>query len=383
MARHGENIRKRKDRRWEGRYSTYDEEKGKQIYHSVYGKSYEDVKEKLLQKMIEQQVQKDEGNQAEACQLQRMANQDIILTQAAEEWLTKIRETKKPSTYNKYRSVYHKYLESILRDKKVLDITQCQLTENIPASLSESMWRSISCVLHQIFEEASRQLSVAVPSLKIEIQGKQSKPVEAFNRKEQKKLFALLHDRPDRYKMAALLCLHTGLRLGEVCALKWEDIDFENQLLMVRRTVQRLSVKGYPTKTILMETEPKSSYSKREIPLSDSMLKLLTLFFPGDGREEGYVFGQDKPVEPRTMQNHFKGFLKLIQLPYRNFHILRHTFATNCIEGGVDVRSLSEILGHANVHITLNRYVHPSLETKRKYLDELSAIYGQIHGQFI
>ncbi len=81
------------------------------------------------------------------------------------------------------------------------------------------------------------------------------------------------------------------------------------------------------------------------------------------------------------MQNHFKRFLKEAQLPNKNFHILRHTFATNCIEGGVDVRSLSEILGHSDVQITLNRYVHPSMDTKRRYIEGLSVFYGRIHGQ--
>lgn len=86
-------------------------------------------------------------------------------------------------------------------------------------------------------------------------------------------------------------------------------------------------------------------------------------------------------MDPRTMQNHFKRLLQSAGLPDRNFHILRHTFATNCIEGGTDVKSLSEILGHSDVQITLNRYVHPSMDTKRKYMDVLSLFYGQIYGQ--
>ena len=118
---------------------------------------------------------------------------------------------------------------------------------------------------------------------------------------------------------------------------------------------------------MLLELEPKSEYSRREIPLSSAVLELL-LRFPSD---KEYIFGGDKPVEPRTMQNRFKKLLQAAGLPERNFHILRHTFATNCIEGGTDVKSLSEILGHSDVKITLNRYVHPSMDTKRKHLDIL------------
>ncbi len=96
-----------------------------------------------------------------------------------------------------------------------------------------------------------------------------------------------------------------------------------------------------------------------------------------------YVFGKDKPLEPRTMQNHFKKILKEAGLPDRNFHILRHTFATNCVEKGTDVKSLSEMLGHSDVRITLNRYVHPSMDAKRRYLETLDGFYGQIYGQAV
>jgi len=162
--------------------------------------------------------------------------------------------------------------------------------------------------------------------------------------------------------MAVLLCFYTGLRLGELCALKWEDIDFERKLIRLIRTVERLYVEGHKTKTILLEAAPKSAYSRREIPLSNVILKQLCKL--RRETDTGYVFGGKKPMEPRTLQYHFKKLLQEAGLPEKNFHILRHTFATNCIEGGTDVKSLSDLLGHSEVQITLNRYVHPSMETK-------------------
>lgn len=177
--------------------------------------------------------------------------------------------------------------------------------------------------------------------------------------------------------MAVLLCLYTGFRLGELCALKWEDIDFSNQLISVARTVQRLHVEGHETKTKLLVTEPKSSYSRREIPLSPTILELLMCF----QNNKEYVFGGNDPLEPRTLQYQFKKILREAGIPNKKFHILRHTFATNCVEGGADAKSLSELLGHSNVQITLNRYVHPSMDIKRKHIDELAVFYGQIHGQ--
>lgn len=179
------------------------------------------------------------------------------------------------------------------------------------------------------------------------------------------------------YKLAVLLCLFTGLRIGEICALKWSDIDFKNKTLFIKRTVQRLYVNGCHTKTALVETEPKSIKSKREIPLQDTIIKLLISF----QNNKEYIFGGDKPMEPRTMQYHYKKILKEADVSYKNFHTLRHTYATNCIEGGTDVKSLSEMLGHSNIQITMNYYVHPSIDTKRRYADNLCAFYQKIHGQ--
>lgn len=174
-----------------------------------------------------------------------------------------------------------------------------------------------------------------------------------------------------------LLCLFTGLRLGELCALKWSDVDWENSTLTVNRTVQRLYVEGYKTLTVLKETLPKSEYSRREVPLSDAVLEILEKL----RNDREYVFGEDRPLEPRTVQYHFKKILKEAGMEDKNFHVLRHTFSTNCIERGVDVKSLSEILGHSDVQITLNRYVHPSMDAKRRHMNNLSSFYGQICGQ--
>ena len=146
---------------------------------------------------------------------------------------------------------------------------------------------------------------------------------------------------------------------------------------MVNRTVQRIAVNGCRTKTVLMETEPKSENSRRTIPLTAEMAGLLARLDTG----RPYVFGGEKALEPRTMQYRFGKILKESVIDNRNFHTLRHTFATNCVENGMDVKSLSELLGHSDVKITLNRYVHPTMDSKRKQIDSLSDFYGQICGQ--
>ena len=203
------------------------------------------------------------------------------------------------------------------------------------------------------------------------------KTIGTFSRTEQALLLESIYRQMDKFMAEVLLCLYTGLRLGELCALRWEDIDFEGKTLTVNRTVQRIAVPGHMTKTILLETPPKSESSKRTIPLTPELLQILSQF---KGKNP-YVFGGEKPLDPRTMQYRFKKILKEAGIESRTFHTLRHTFATNCVENGTDVKALSELLGHSDVKITLNRYVHPTMDSKRKQIGALSDFYGQICGR--
>lgn len=372
MARHGENIRKRKDGRWEARYLIYSREKGKKQYRSVYGRTYEEAKERVTAE------RNGLGGHLKGLLTRKAAAQEkIFFADMAEKWLLEVKDTKKLSTYAKYSLIYQVYLKETLQETELSKITETLVGEKISDPLSESIKKSIYCVLNQVLKYASRNYYIIIPSIKRPVFYMRKKTVSVFSWKEQALLFSVLRQEPDIFKTAVLLCLYTGLRLGEVCALKWEDVDFGNRLIVVRRTVQRLYVEGYATKTALLESEPKSAHSRREIPLSAPAVDLLVRI----QNQQEYVFGRDKPLEPRTLQYHFKKLLKESMLPHKNFHALRHTFSTNCIEKGTDVKSLSEILGHSDVQITLNRYVHPSMDTKRRYLDVLSAFYGQIHGQ--
>lgn len=375
MARHGENIRKRKDGRWEGRYQIYNKEKEKQVYSSVYGRTYDEVREKLTTK--KNLIKNPPKTEVEKSEEQKDSIlESIMLSNVAQDWLSDVKEKRKPSTYVKYQMIYRNYIEKIFHGISLCDLTDALIKESFPDTISESVHKSIYCVLRQILKFISKKYSINVLNLKKPDFNVRSKPIRVLAKSEQKNLFAALRHETDIFKMAVLLCLFTGLRLGELCALKWADIDFENQLLVVNRTVQRLYSEGHRTKTILVETAPKSEFSRREIPLTAVATELLTSFY----NNKEYVFGGDKPMEPRTLQYRFKKILREAGLSDKNFHILRHTFSTNCIEGGTDVKSLSEMLGHSDVQITLNRYVHPSMDTKRQYMDSLSKFYGQIYG---
>lgn len=379
MPRRGDNIRKRTDGRWEGRYQVISED-GQKRYLSVYGKSYSEVKEKLTARMymlnrtdslVLRNYQKSDRLQLQIC--------DTNFGTLVEEWLEEVEQNRKYSTYVKYKTLYQCHIQNLFSADRLSQMSGNYIQAKIVSlDVSESTRQSVLAVIKQTLRYIEAKYDYPMPPIIVRPSPKRLPPIEIMNRKEQIRLIQFLYCDMDISKAGIYLCLFTGLRLGEICSLKWADIDQERGLLHVSRTVQRIESKEGPTKTTLLETPPKSIFSKREIPISDTLLTLLTKF-----RQEGqeYVLRDNKPMEPRTYQNHFKKYLEGIHAPNYNFHILRHTFATNCIDSGMDVKSLSEILGHSNVQITLNRYVHPSMDTKRKYINALSADYGQFCGQ--
>lgn len=379
MSRKGENIRKRADGRWEGRYPAWDGERCRRISKSVYAKTYAGVKEKLAAAKILQMQENTPEKQSDAYPM----TECISMASAASEWLAQVREQKKYSTYIKYRNIYENHIRDAFSGSTTADVSLAQIAEALRGldGLSWSLTKSIYSVANLILKYAHERYGSPFHRFSPARQHSAAKPIEVFTRAEQthflKELYENLNNEDSHYGLGILVCLYTGLRLGEICALKWEDIDMDGGLLYVKRTVQRIKTDDLDAKTILREDEPKSATSKREIPLPDAVMDLLQ-DFRGNGE---YVVCGNRPAEPRTMYNHYQKHLRHTCIARKKFHCLRHTFATNCINAGVDVKSLSEILGHADVTITLNRYVHPSIDTKRRHLNTLSAIYGQYMGQ--
>ena len=246
--------------------------------------------------------------------------------------------------------------------------------------ISANMKHSILAIINQILKYANEYCRCPAMKLSIRYPKDRNNHIEIINHRDQATLLRYLYRDMDVSKAGIILCISTGLRLGEICSLKWEDIDLEQMIIHVNSTVQRIALLNQDSKTTLMTTSPKSIFSIREIPISEELKKLLVQIKKDN---EEYVLGGNKPMEPRTYQNRFKKYLRDIKIKEYNFHILRHTFATNCIDNGMDVKSLSEILGHSDVQITLNRYVHPTMATKRKYIAALSSVYSQYCGQSV
>ncbi len=195
--------------------------------------------------------------------------------------------------------------------------------------------------------------------------------IQVFSKEVQQKLEEELKCKTNIRKMCLLLCLYTGLRIGEIVGLKWEDIDFNTNSLEIKRTIERIrnNDKTIKSKTILIESTPKSITSERIIPIPSFLIEFLKKYKSNDNY---YLLSGDETLyDPRQFEAFYKRILKKININYVNFHTLRHTFATRSIESKMDIKTLSEILGHSSIEITLKLYVHPSYELKKQSIEKL------------
>lgn len=242
-------------------------------------------------------------------------------------------------------------------------------------SLSAATVRVIVSVLRAIFQYAEERGLRVAPWKTIRRPTHGSRETRVLTAEEQDRLRDYLCCDIDREKLGVMICLYTGLRIGEICALKWGDVSFERGTLSVRRTVQRIKNLDYcegcgDSRTKVIFDAPKSQSSSRCIPLPSFLLKMME---PHRCEDDCFLLtGQAESfMEPRVFQNRYRAMMKNAGVDYVNFHALRHTFATNCVNLGFDVKTLSEILGHSNVSVTLNTYVHPSVSVMRSYMELL------------
>ena len=291
-------------------------------------------------------------------------------------WLLDIRARVKPSTYAAYVQRAEKHLRPTLGplpfgSLSAADIAGLHRELN---ALSQATQHGVLCVLNQVFLFARAKgytldLELATPRRSVEKHN-----AKVLSVAELKRLEASLLQDLDEKKLGLLICMYTGLRLGEICALRWEDISLSDQTLYVRRTVQRIKNEDplHPGKTRILFDTPKSGSSARCIPIPLALTALLKRF-----QCVGSCFiltsCADLFVDPRTYQDFFKYRLRRAGIPAVNFHALRHTFATRCVELGLDAKSLSEVLGHASVKTTLDVYVHPSAQQVRGCLERMTA----------
>ncbi len=374
MPRRGENIWKRKDGRWEARYIKGRTEDGKAKYGSVYAKSYREVRRK-----------RDEV--LSALPLHQIDNSAITLEAVVIEFLYDKKPKVKLSTYTRYVENAEWYIVPALGSLIITDLSQeniDQFTEHLKTngkksggSLSSKTVKDILAVLRQVIKFASKKKYIYSPDFTIEVPKQGKRNIQIFSHKEQDKLELISYSQKDPLKYGIYLCLYTGLRIGELCALRWEDLDLDKAILSVNHTVLRIRDFGQETgkRTKLVIETPKTDSSLRQIPLPDVINQHLSQIKTSLAAPDMAFFltGTTRLIEPRNYYEKYKRYLKEADLEGYNFHALRHTFATRCIEKGIDPKALSELLGHASVQITLDRYVHPTMDTKRDCMEKLIA----------
>lgn len=361
MSKKGENIYRRKDGRWEGRFKSGTSSCGKALYRSVYGNSYLEVKEKIKSATSESEFKTD-------------LSEELTVAGAAEKWLDTRKIKCKQSTCVKYYNICKNHIIPSLGSVRIAELN----SENIEKMLDERKNLSpktrvdILGVVKTILSfSKSLGTSCGADLSKLSVKAER-KPIRVFSVNEQRKLMVYLKKNESRTSFGVLLTLCTGIRIGELCALKSKDISFENSVLCVERTMQRIQTPGSDTKTKVIVSSPKSGSSVREIPLTRELLNRAAEYTKNTDGESYFLTGEkDRFIEPAAMRYHFSKILSDCGIKNAHFHTLRHTFATRCVEAGVDVKTLSEILGHENVNITLNRYVHSTRDFKRENMKKL------------
>lgn len=286
-------------------------------------------------------------------------------------WLSEKKSTVKPSTLAMYRRIC---FQIILPYCGVCGLAEgCKILERtLPDKYSTKTTRDIVSIVNQIMNFAHQHGFISeITKLSLKLPPK-ARRVQVFSRYEQQVLTQYLLSNTDYSKLGVIVGLYTGLRLGEICGLQIKDIDLNSNAIRVTKTVQRIcDGLGHSYHHI---GSPKTDYSVREIPIPQFLLNLLKVNIENLSEDCYLASGTTEYVQPRTYQYRFKSYLRSCNLPEYHFHTLRHTFASRAVELGFDIKSLSEILGHSNVKITLNLYVHPSMEQKRAEMEKFSAL---------
>lgn len=287
-------------------------------------------------------------------------------------WLKEKKIYLKYSTYTNYCNVIHNQIMPKLGNFQIENLNNDILQEFILQKLENGRKDGKGGISFKYAKDIIQILKFTLPfKVDIQLPYHPSKAVEIFEKENQITLINHLQSEINCKNFGILLCIHTGIRIGELCALKWSDINVQTKLLNINKTMIRTYTKEDGSK--LHITSPKTKSSLRNIPLNSWIMQYATLL---QGEDDHYILtNKQSYIEPNKYRLYYNKMLKDLELPHLTFHALRHTFATRCIECGCDYKSLSELLGHSNVSITMNIYVHPQMELKRKCVELLCDYY--------
>lgn len=304
-----------------------------------------------------------------------MVNNKKTIKEIADIWKEDKRQYVKQSTMAVYLLSLENHLLPVFGGK--MEVTEEEVQafalDKLNHGLSQKSIKDMLIVLKMVVRFGEKQGWLNHVEWKIKFPANQPKAtLPILTKSHQKKLMDYLKDNFTFPNLGILVCLSTGLRIGEVCALKWSDINMDTGLLHVNRTIERIYIvdSDKPHTEIVINT-PKTKNSLREIPLSKELVRIFKSLMKVVNKDYYVLTNNTKPTEPRTYRNYFNKLLKQLDIPRLKFHGLRHSFATRCIESHCDYKTVSVLLGHADISTTLNLYVHPNEEQKRSCIDKM------------
>ncbi|WP_353119877.1 tyrosine-type recombinase/integrase [Myroides odoratus] len=297
------------------------------------------------------------------------------LSEVIELWKIDKQQYVKKSSFSAYTLLIENHLLPIFGEQYEIEEADVQnfVLQKLEGGLSHKTIKDILIVLKMVLKFGAKNKWLSYTPFDIQFPTEREKQnLEVLSRAEQKKIMNYIQEHFTFKNLGVYICLSAGIRIGEVCALTWEDIDTDNGVISINRTIQRIYlIENGVRRTELILDTPKTKNSIRDIPISKDLLRILKPFKKIVNPSFFVLTNDAKPTEPRTYRSYYKKLMNELDMPELKFHGLRHSFATRCIESNCDYKTVSVLLGHSNISTTLNLYVHPNMEQKKKAIEQM------------
>jgi len=302
-------------------------------------------------------------------------NEKKTISEVINLWKMDKRPYVKKSSFSAYALLIENHLLPVFGNEYDVTETDVQafVLKRLEQGLSQKTIKDMLIVLKMVLKFGAKNKWLEYRNLDIKFPTEREKhSIEVLSKGNQKKVMIYIQEHFTFRNLGVYICLSAGIRIGEICALTWEDIDIEKGVISIRKTIQRIYlIENNTRKTELILDTPKTKHSIRDIPMGADLLKMIKPIKKIVNNSFFVLSNDAKPTEPRTYRSYYKNFMKRLGMPELKFHGLRHSFATRCIESKCDYKTVSALLGHSNISTTLNLYVHPNLEQKKKAIEQM------------